>query len=188
MCIRSFYSQYNEFIEIKDKKLKYKIKFFQMTKHLKDIFAIPEGTSALKVLIEYFQKDYMDRFKGKGKEYPVIMLLDTDNGVKEIKKHLKHKDFKEPFYKVCHNLYVVYISDKKGIEIEMLFDKEVLETKIDGKSFNIKKKHGSETEYGKHIFAEKGIKKNKFSINFENFKPILEKFKKVVLDNAAIIK
>ncbi len=70
----------------------------------------------------------------------------------------------------------------------MLFDKEVLDKRIDGKPFNFKKLHGDETEYGKHIFANKVIKENKSIINFDNFKPIFEKFKKVILDHSANIK
>ncbi len=181
-ALENLESQYNELIEKKDNKFEYKISFLRMSKNLKDVFAIPEGTSALKVIIEYYQQKYMKRFKGEGMNYPVILLLDTDDGTDEIQKLLKKKDFNDPFCKVVDNLYVVYISDKKGLEIEQLFEDKVLKTKINGKPFNPKKLHGDESEYGKKIFSEKVIKENMSNINFDNFKPIFDKFKLVISD------
>ena len=181
-ALENLWSQYTDLIEKKDDKFEYKISFLRMSNNLKDVLAIPEGTSALKVIIEYYQKKYMKRFKGQGMNYPVILLLDTDDGTDEIQKLLKKKDFNDPFCKIVDNLYVVYISDKKGIEIEQLFEDKILKTKIDGKPFNPKKLHGDESEYGKHIFSEKIIKANKSNINFDNFKPIFDKFKMVIFD------
>lgn len=186
-ALESLESQYKELIEKNEDKFKYKIGFLHMSNNLKDVFAISEGTSGLKVIIEYYigfynRRKYMKRFKGEGMKYPVIILLDTDDGADEIKKSLKLKDYKNPFYKVEDNLYVVFVSDKKGVEIEQLFEDKVLKTKINGKIFNSKNMYNNESEYGKKNFSEKVIRENRQNINFDNFKPIFDKFKLVIAD------
>jgi hypothetical protein len=157
----------------------FQLQFLNFSTNFKDVFAISEGSSGLEYLIDDFKSDVYN-FKGLGKIQPVILILDTDEGVKKIKSKLKIKDFKKPFIKISKHFYIVFISDKPDLEIEDLFDKKTRNTLIDGKKFNPKKPHGDETEYGKHIFAEKVIKPNKDKISFSDFKPILEKIRLVI--------
>lgn len=108
--------------------------------------------------------------------------MDTDAGTRDICNLLKIKVFSKPFHYKELNTYVVFISDKKGLEIELLFHKDVLSMKYNGKSFNRKKLDGDETAYSKFIFANKVIKPNLNQIDFSNFKPLLNNIRSVIAD------
>ena len=58
-------------------------------------------------------------------------------------------------------------------EIEDLFDDEVLNVELAGKTFSRDKNIDLSKKFGKSIFADYVLKNYK-SINFENFKPILD--------------
>jgi hypothetical protein len=66
--------------------------------------------------------------------------------------------------------------------IEDLFDEETINTKIKGKTFNRENRKSSETEYGKTVFAEKVIRANQETINFNGFRNLLDRFKMVIDD------
>jgi 5S rRNA maturation endonuclease (ribonuclease M5) len=183
-ALRQLEKEYGELVQKKDDGFVFKIGFLNLTKNLKDVFAISEGTSGLASLMDIY-KAYMKTFKGQGKKHPVIMLVDNDSGSKEIKKKLEISDFAKPFYFFIENLYVVHVRPESGNEemaIEDLFDMKTLETKVDGKTFNRKAKINTKTEYGKIVFAEKVVKTNQNAINFDGFKEILNLFKGVIGD------
>jgi len=83
----------------------------------------------------------------------------------------------EPFIHVCANIYVV--PTPLGVKgeptcIEDFFPPLLFSEKIEGKTFNPKKKHGDNAKfYGKNIFAEKVILPKADTINFDAFKPLL---------------
>jgi RNA-directed DNA polymerase len=58
-------------------------------------------------------------------------------------------------------------------DIESLFDPALLETVLNGKSFNPKKKHSDHTEYGKVIFAEAVVRANAGEVDFSGFEGLL---------------
>jgi hypothetical protein len=182
-ALRQLEKGYKEFIQKKDDGFVFKIGFLNLSKNLKNVFAIPEGTSGLVSLMGIY-KAYMKTFKGQGKKYPVIMLIDNDSGSKGIKKKLGISDFAKPFYCFAENLYVVPVPPRSGYEetaIEDLFDKKTLETKVEGKAFS-RKVNDPKTEYGKIVFADKVVKANQNAINFDGFKGILNRFKGVIED------
>ncbi|WP_416449007.1 hypothetical protein QK916_13165 [Lactococcus lactis] len=59
------------------------------------------------------------------------------------------------------------------MEIEDLFDKDVLNVRINNKSFNRDDDADREATFGKAIFADY-IAEHYKEINFENFKPMLD--------------
>jgi RNA-directed DNA polymerase len=161
----------------------YNIGFLQMTENLKDVFALSGGASGLSSLLDIY-KDYMKPFKGHGKEHPVIILVDDDCGSAEIKKKLKCNPAM-PFSFYAENLYVVHLPPGSGGEetaIEDLFDNKTLSTKVERKTFNRKAKINPKTEYGKIVFAEKVVKANQTTINFDGFKEILSRFERILDD------
>ncbi len=184
-ALKQLMGAYPEFIEKEEDKFCFKISFLTFSKNIKDVFSISEGTPGLASIMEIYQK-HMKPFKGKGKKHPVIILIDNDSGSKEIKKKIKKEDAGKPFSNYVENLYVVHLptlSDSdEDVAIEDLFEKEVLNVKIDGKSFNRKSKIDPKTEYGKIVFAEKVIKANQDKINFDGFKEVFNRLKKVVND------
>jgi RNA-directed DNA polymerase len=183
-ALRQLEKEYGELVQKKDDGFVFKIGFLNLSKNLKDVFAISEGTSGLASLMDLY-KTYMKPFKGQGKKHPVIMLVDNDSGSKEINKKLKDGASTKPLSCFVENLYVVHIPPGSGLEetaIEDLFDKKTIETKVNGKTFNRKAKIDPKTEYGKIVFAEKVVKANQDSINFDGFKEILNRFKGVIED------
>jgi len=174
---------YNAFVEIHDDGTNYKIKFLNLSKNLRDVFAISTGTSGLNHLMEIYEQN-IGSFKGAGKVFPVVVIIDNDDGAIEIKKRLKIKqnDTIKSFYHFAENLYVLIIPKIEGKAIEDLFDSEILRTKVDGKIFNREKQIDTKKEYGKIVFAEKVIKPMQQSINFGGFKEVFDELQLVIED------
>jgi len=182
--MRQLEKEYEEFVQKKDNNFDFKISFLKKSKNLLDVFEISEGTSGLASLMRIYAK-HMKPFKGQGKKYPVIILVDDDDGFKGIKKQLNNFKPTRPFTYFAENLYVVLVSRESGDEkvaIEDLFDKKTLDIENNGKRFNLKNKTDTSIEYGKNTFAEKVVKANQKTINFDGFKEILDRFKKVIED------
>jgi len=171
-ALKRYAKDYPDLIKIEDGKTKFQLNFLRFTTNFKDIFAIAEGTTGIEHLIRRYKDKLFDTTIKPNA--PVIVILDTDSGIKGIKKHLSISDFNNPFHFAYKNLYVTFVSKESDKEIEDLFKPEIRNTKIDGKSFNPKKTHGSDNEYGKQVFAEKVIKTNEKKIDFSGFKPIFD--------------
>lgn len=182
-ALKQLLSIYEEFVEISENCTNYKIKFLNLSKNFRDVLAISTGTSGINHLMEVYEKN-LSNFNGSGKSFPVIVIIDNDDGSIEIKKKLninKEKTLKS-FYHFTENLYVLIIPKTKDKAIEDLFDSKILSMKVDGKIFNSGKKIDPEKEYGKIVFAEKVIKANQQHINFEGFKEVFEGFRLIIDD------
>ena len=185
-AIRKLAAGYPELATI-DKKLdaiKLNVRLFKYTgSSTSRILGISGGASQLKHLIgEYWA--HTQRFAAPGKKHPVILLIDNDDGGKDIFKYLSAK-WKAiavgaaPFIHVFANLYVVAIPNPTGAAkwvIEDLFEAAVRKTVIDGKNFEPTAGEESTTHYGKTVFAHKVVAVNKDTINFDGFKPLLDSF------------
>jgi len=182
-ALKQLSSKYKEFVEINDNEATYKIKFLNSSKNFRDVFAISMGTSGLKHLIEIYKKN-MERFKSVGKLFPVVIIIDNDDGAKEIKKELKTRKISKikSFYYFAENLYVLIIPKNKDKAIEDLFDSKTLNVKIDGKIFNREKQIDTKKEYGKIVFAEKVIKPMQQRIDFKGFDEVFEGLQSVIED------
>ena len=89
------------------------------------------------------------------------------------------------FYFVNNNLYLVktpHVGTKKETCIEDLFDKELFETEINGKKFSPENDADREKFYGKRYFAERVVAKNFETINFDGFKPLLDRLETAITD------
>ena len=168
-------------MDVNDDGTNYEITFLNSSKNLRDVFAISTGISGLNQLLEIYEKN-MKKFKGTGKLSPVVIIIDNDDGADGIKRRLKIKgnETHTHFYHFAENLYVLIIPKNKAIED--LFDSTTLGTKIDGKTFNSKKKIDIKTEYGKYIFAEKVIRPKQKDIDFNGFKEVFDTLKLIVKD------
>jgi len=183
-ALRQLKDKFPEFVEKNEEGFKFKIRFLNLSANFKGVFSISEGTPGLASLIEFYQ-EYMKPFKGMGKKHPVIMLVDNDDGAKDLKGKLKDKDFSKPFLYHLENLYVVPVPLLKGSKntaIEDLFEKKVLETKVEGKTFNRNDKIDPKNEYGKMVFAKKVVEANQEKINFSGFEQILDRLRSVIKD------
>ena len=152
------------------------------------------GSADLKFFIAAW-KDQLPKFKYCPMNHPIIVLIDNDDGAKEIFKLLQGKKFRIsigletdlPFYHLSGPLYLIKTPikgpDNKSCP-EDFFDPIVLGTKIDGKNFNPDKEHDAPGEYGKVVFAEGVIRPNANTINFSGFDPLLTRIEAVIEDYA----
>lgn len=180
-ALKQLKNEFGGLIQKFDDEFIFNIGFLNLSDNLKRVFAMSEGTPGLASLMDIY-KENMKPFKGHGKKHPVIILVDNDSGYKDIKKKITHNN---SLYNYVENLYVVLIppkADGGNAAIEDMFDTKTLSTKVEGKKFNRNKKINPKTEYGKIVFAEKVVKANQKTINFDNFKVILNRFEAVIAD------
>ena len=167
------------------------VSFFNYSNQAHDVLDLGGGTGDLKSFFRKYEKK-MVMFGHRPLAHPVIVLIDNDDGAKDIFALIKeitgqsisHKT-SSPFRHVAHNLYLVKTpesgeSGRSGIED--FFDPALLETKLDGKKFNPDKKHGATGEYGNVIFAEKVVRPNADKIDFSKFDKILQRIVAVIED------
>ena len=77
------------------------------------------------------------------------------------------------FCKRSNNLYILQLD--KDVDVEKLYDSNVLQTKVDQRTFNPSNKKTDQTKfYGKKEFLEKVIEPNRSSINFSNFEIVFK--------------
>lgn len=176
---------YPSLVDTKDSKPEFKIKFLNLTKNLRDVLSISNGAPGIESLMDIY-KTNMKKFKNKKFSHPIIILTDNDEGAKKIKKQLgiAEEGFIKNYYHYHKNLYVIPSKSKIPKEeehnIEDLFDKKILNTKIDKKTFKRNNCKMSDNEYSKIVFAHKVIKAQKDSINFNAFRPIFDSFLDII--------
>ena len=167
-----------------------------------------DGADTMKNIYLYYSKQsnknypqYIKEFeniRGSRPQNVVIMLFDNE---------LKEKD--RPISKFCKgtvkdeqkvelqdklhisletNLFLMVTPLKEGKEIsdiEDLFPDEVLNIEIDGKKFTKNDKYDTKENYGKDRFA-KYVMKNYGKINFDGFRPLLDKIKFIIMQLSLI--
>lgn len=162
---------------------------FRYTNHAHQILRMGGGCGDIKGLIEHYAKN-LKQFIHLPLAYPVILVIDNDDGAKEIFAIIKGKFGKtiqwgsaDPFYHVTNNLYLVKTPEMGSSHMsnmEDLFDKKTLATKLDGKSFNRSNDKSTATQYGKYVFAEKVVHAQANAIDFGGFIPLLTRIEGVV--------
>lgn len=179
-AIRSLRGKFPAFYKFVDGKEKLRPTFFKYTNVAKSVQDLSGGNGQLKNLVHQFGQ----RTKGfKGTPMaPVIVITDVDKGAADLFKAMgrilnKVVTGDEPWYYLHTNLYVVPVPKLATPEraIEDLFTKELLETKIEGKSFD-RTNHEEDGAkfYSKFTFATKIVAAAKVPINFSGFEPLLQ--------------
>lgn len=168
----------------------YKVRFFNFSYTSQRILDLSGGAPAIKSFIT----DYIKSFKKTPvppNQQPLILLLDNDQGGKVffslIQSYSGKKmpvDGMEDFYYLAANVYAVFtpiVTPKANSSIEDFFEPALLETKIDGKSFNRNNEGLDENkEYSKVIFAKQVVRPNIAKINFDKFDPILARIESAI--------
>lgn len=145
------------------------------------ILRLHGGSGSLKNLITDYISHAAAKFTAAVSPHPVILLLDNDDGAKEVygvvtKVSGKSISGNEKFIHVSSNLYVVPTpkkSDGSDTKIEDFFDAKTLATQINGKTLDQSKDKDTSKHFGKVVFAYKVIRKGAASINFDGFNPLL---------------
>ena len=165
--------------------------YLRYTSTVHDILQLGGGTGDLKHFVLAYT-DTLKKFEHAPLRHPVIILIDNDEGAKDLFRVAGQRDVTithatdEKFYKLARNLYLVKTREAETEShfscIEDFFQPELLETKLDGKAFDPKKEHGEKGKYGKVIFAERVVKTQSAKIDFSGFKFILDRIVAVLDD------
>lgn len=206
-ALKNLYLEYPSLIcKKEDGTFEFKVSFLNRTDRLSYFFGYSkDGADAMSCLYRFFEtsksKDctnyckYFCETSGSKAHNPVIFIFDNELETKgkPLKKFADNfldekikKQVKTQLY--AHlidgtNMYLVtnpiLDSGSKEAEIEHLFSEEVLETKIDGKPLSLSGDYDKSKYYGKATFS-KYIIDNYKTIDFSNFKTILDNIAKIV--------
>ena len=147
------------------------------------------GTGDITEFIKLYRKESKS-FPTPRESHPIIIVLDNDDAGEKVIKAAKNAcnvtgvNQDSPYLRVHRNVYIVRTSTKsEKSDIEDLFDESTLSSKVEGKSFDrsnrSKRGQGAKT-YGKMDFAKEVVEKNRDSINFDGFIPLLDAISEVV--------
>lgn len=128
----------------------------------------------------------------------MIVLVDNDDGGGALFGFVKDNaapniafSSTDRFYYLGLNLYLVKTPEKTAPPhkscIEDLFDPTLLNTVLDGKTFDPNKEHDAPGKYGKVVFAEQVVVPRAATIDFSGFAPLLDRIV-AVLDHHAGLK
>ncbi|GFO77180.1 RNA-directed DNA polymerase [Bathymodiolus platifrons methanotrophic gill symbiont] len=157
------------------------------------------GYGCLVTFMKKFNENSLG-YKAPSPQHPVIIVVDNDKGfdnfttaINQTKKEYsrknkstinpsnptEEKDYrKKGFIHVIRNLYVVLTPLRDGesaSDIEALFDEDTRLKKHEGRCFNTVLNRNDKDDLSKNAFATHIIKKQKTSINFSNFKCLLNR-------------
>lgn len=188
-AIRSLAKRFPDLADITARgEIKLKIgKFRYAGSSTNRILGVNGGTADLGHLLRLYRAE-VEKISAPGMQWPVIVLIDNDSGAAPIYNTIKQLTGKkplgtEPHIHVVRNLYVVatpLIEGAKESKIEDFFSMTTLSTRLSGKIFNPSNNHNTETEYGKADFAYKVVEPKAASIDFNGFKPLLDRIVGVI--------
>lgn len=181
-ALRSLASSYPDLATVDaNGKVVLKVRRFRYTERSTGkILGIHGGGGDLKNLVRsYFEES--KRFTASKISAPVIVLVDNDSGAKpvfNVVKELLGKNFErsEPFSLICKNLYLMatpLTAGRSESKIEDFFEVDLLQTKVEGRTFDPSGKNDPRAAYGKAEFAYKVVEKRSAEISFEGFRPLL---------------
>lgn len=167
------------------------ISFFSYKNQAHQILELGGGAGDLRYFfIQNRYKRDIHSFKHRPLKHPVIVLVDNDDGGKDLFKTISSNygiviDYKSPipFFHVTDNLYLIKTPElgASGIScIEDFFEPSLLKTELEGKKFNPDKDYDAGGEYGKTAFAEKVVRANATKINFSGFGPLFDRIAAVI--------
>ncbi len=188
-AIEALAKSFPSLAEIRDGKTFRLINFLSPSATTRDVLNLGHGAAGQAALIERYASS-LRKYPQKPMDHPVVILCDNDSGPASVFKAAKKKTgviiskaTTDPFYYLGENLYLVKVpegtppSDK---DIEDLFDPALLKTVLDGKTFDKHKEHGDEKSYGKVIFAEKVVRANTSTVDFNGFTELLDRIEQCI--------
>jgi hypothetical protein len=181
-AIRSLHGAFPQLGEKqKDGSLKFKVHLFKypQTRRAAILGLGNGGTAAIAGVIKRYVAD-SEIFTAAVCSHPLLVIYDNDAGKGEIENAIGTLGGNVPasgeFSFIAPNLYFVPVPLKKNFSqtaIEDLFPDEVLQIKVEGKSFKPKAKGQQADGYGKIVFAHKVVRPLADKIDFSGFLPLL---------------
>jgi retron-type reverse transcriptase len=183
-AIRSLAAAFPSLAEEKDGKPTHSVNFLRPSGTTRDVLNLGHGASGQASLVSQYT-NILKKYACKPMQHPVILLCDNDSGPDKVFKNAAKKSGQtisktttDPYYHLGENLYLVKVPEATppiDRDIEDLFQPTLLSTILDGKPFDKKKDHGDETAYGKVVFAEKVVRANAATVDFQGFTELLSR-------------
>lgn len=204
-ALKKLYKEYPNLIEKNEKgEFTFKISFFRRSARWKYFFDMSmDGADAISKLYGYYVEgegtpnyfDYFHNLTGKEPANPVIFLFDNEMisdrplrkfiGGRNIQKNVKPEleSHQKAQMILESKLYIMtnpLVEGHNECEIEDLFPAEILNQKIDGRSFSRNGKGNIEKYYNKDVFS-RHIYSNYENIDFSGFKELLDTLDSIVV-------
>jgi len=180
-ALKNLNATYPELISVNSGVSTFNISFLHLSKQVKEILNVADGSGLYNLTERY--KGHRKLFRGKGEQFPVIVMSDDDDGGEKFKNALKKKltPGAIPAHLTAH-IYTVFVplNGKKKSTIEDLFDAPTLATTLNGKMFSTDNDSDKKKYYGKAYFAKKVILPNYKTIDFSKFQEILDEFSTII--------
>jgi len=204
-ALRKLYKDYPGLItKNSDGSFTYNITFLRRSKRFRDLFALSlDGADAMAKLYENFFKannkhkhlETLEKLSGRKPLSPVIFIFDNElitkdkpieKFIRSLEKSLNalHQLKNKGFIRLRGNLFLTItplVRSLNECEIEDLFDNTTLNHQINGKTFSRDSDYDKNVHYGKDDFS-KYVATNYRSIDFSNFKRLLDNMQKIVID------
>lgn len=158
------------------------VRLFTYTHKTQEVMHLGGGFGDLVQAVRDYRR-YWPRLAKRTVMHPVIMVVDNDDGGKEVFKAVKDVGgpditIADPtiLFHAFHNLYVIktpHIGSKTKTCIEDLFDAGTLALPLGQKTFNSKVEDETDRFFGKKIFAEGVVRPRWKEISFDGFMPML---------------
>jgi RNA-directed DNA polymerase len=190
-AIQARAAYFPDLVEGKGTAKRIRLRFFKYSATAATLQGLSGGTGEFNNLLT----DYRNRtktFKGDATQ-PVIIIVDNDSGATKLFSHIHNLtkatekvDGSKQFYYIYENLYVVPVP-KVGsgdTPIEMLFEKELLNTVWNNKQIDLTGKKDQTKFYFKNDFAIHVVKAGGPSVKFDGFDPLLKALVSVKADYA----
>ncbi|MCX5616607.1 hypothetical protein NQF87_06440 [Bombella sp. TMW 2.2559] len=141
-----------------------------------------------------FMRSYVEHSKNfihKPMKYPVILVVDNDDGLKKLKDTVRKYfrvqldiNTKESFYHLCENLYLVKTPEDGGeTYIEDLFPEKWCNYELNGKRLDTSNSKIDVSKfYGKAYFANYVVKPNASKIDFSGFDSLLDRISLAIIE------
>ena len=201
-ALKRFINNYPTLIKKTENGVNYEVHFLNRSKkNSKEILQLSGGNKKnpgegfgwlIPFLCQY--KDKINKYPAWTKpKQPVILLIDNDCGSKNIFKAIKNNyqveistSRDDKFFLIHKNLYLIktpHIKKKEKTCIEDLFDQNWLNSiKWKGKKFSKENQSDKNKFFEKKYLATKIIPQQLSSVNFDNFKELLNRIKEVIED------
>ncbi|MEX2785081.1 retron Ec67 family RNA-directed DNA polymerase/endonuclease [Streptococcus sp. H49] len=207
-ALKKYYSDYPCLIQkSEDGKFVFSVKFLKRTSLLNYYFKFSkDGADSMKNLSNFWfggvdeksfpnYSKYFQKLTNHIALSPVIFIFDNElkDNKKPIRNFINHisNNSKQDYIKkvrqdnysnIEDNLYLLTLPSKnEDTEIEDLFDRTVLNHKIQGKKFSKESNYDINQYCGKNEFSNY-ILRNYKNIDFKNFKPLLNNLNKIIAD------
>jgi RNA-directed DNA polymerase len=171
--------------KVVEDKFRTSVRFMNFSSTAHELLQIGHGASQLSVFVQTYRKR-VAKFRHRPLAYPVIVLIDNDEGGRPLFGYIKGVTKQEisfetnaAFYYLGLNLYLVKTPEAETAlhtsSIESFFDAATLATRLEGKGFDPHKEHEEPGKYGKIAFATRVIEPNVARIDFSGFRPLLSR-------------